>query len=112
MTCSPAVAFWPAASLVVQSEPVQVIDAFGTTMHLMPHELAIEVTFGSFHETDQADTDRSAVMSRLATYPPFQELESRHTAVMAAPDVGMGVGVGLAVGDAVEIGRASCRERV
>ena len=67
LTCNPTVTFCPAASFAVQSEPVQVTDVFGTTVHFIPQELATEVTVGSFQDTDHDGTARSAVRSRFAT---------------------------------------------
>ena len=66
-TCRPTDNFWPAAILVAQSDPLQVTDTLGTTVQLMPQELATRVTVGSGQLTLQPDAARSPVTSMLAT---------------------------------------------
>ena len=66
-TCRPTESFWPAAILVAQSDPLHVTDTLGITVHVVPHELATRVTFGSGQLTLQPRAARSPVTSMLAT---------------------------------------------
>lgn len=108
LTCNPTVTFWPADSLVVQSDPVQVTEVLGIAVHVTPQEFAIPETFGSFHVMDHAGTDFSAVTSRLATYPPFHELVSLHNALTEVPVDG--VGPDVAVGEGRGVGTVALGE--